>query len=110
MVAPSGDPSARRHTGRPSSTAATSELVVPRSMPTARVVPGVAQASLTRDWPGSAISNSASTGIGDRLLEHRHLVQEALEVTDLDQPGRDPRDVAGGEAGRDLAQRRVHAL
>src|SRR6185295_11786541 len=91
--------SPRRHTGCPALTAATSELVVPRSMPTARPL----QASLTRDWPGSAISNSASTGgiVGRLLIVQRDLVQEALEVADRDQTVGGGREVAAGERARD---------
>src|SRR6187549_3931606 len=80
-------PSSTSTTGRPSFTAAMRELVVPRSMPTARVVPG-GHAALTRDSPGSEIWNSASgmsrlLGLG--LVVYRHFVQETAQVAHLDQ-------------------------
>src|SRR3954471_16889721 len=74
-----------RATGLPCCTIATSEFVVPRSMPTARENPGV-QGALTRAWPGSEIWNSASAMahlLGRRvarLVVCRHLVQEAPVV------------------------------
>src|SRR6266478_3393816 len=80
--------SSRRQTGSPALTTATSELVVPRSIPIARPL----HASFTRDCPGSAIwnraSTMASTALGprrDRLVVDRHFVQETPVVTNGDQ-------------------------
>src|SRR5947208_2972270 len=116
MASPS---SSGRQTGRPACTNATSEFVVPRSIPTARV----RQASLTFDWPGSAIWNSASTGTGrllaraHALLVRRRLVQEAPVVAQADQRPLgllDPIGRARLEAGADRGQRlggaRAHGL
>src|SRR4051812_12228624 len=76
-------------TGRPSLTDATSEFVVPRSIPMARVVPG-AQAAFSRASPGSRIWNNASgkaglPGGGRRLVVGIHLLEEAAQIADLDQ-------------------------
>src|SRR6185436_20857274 len=93
--------SALRQTGCPPSTAATSELVVPRSMPTART----RHLALTLDSPGSEMSNSASTGMARlrrRFLVHRHLVEEAVVVAHRHQIAGD-----GLEVGRLLREHRA---
>src|SRR3954454_8390940 len=83
-----------RATGLPCCTIATSEFVVPRSMPTARENPGV-HGALTRDWPGSLIWNSASAMVHrlcrlvTRLVVGRHLVEEPPVVAQLDERARD---------------------
>src|SRR5882724_10482504 len=70
---------------------ATSEFVVPRSMPTAREKPGV-HGALTRDWPGSAIWKSASA-MGRplalaRLVVRRDLVEKTPVVAQRDELAR----------------------
>src|SRR5213075_3178614 len=74
--------SSAMQTGCPACTNATSEFVVPRSIPTARVL----HPSFIRDCPGSEIWNSASTGMGpafgDGVVVRLHLVQKTPVVAE----------------------------
>src|SRR3569623_296480 len=123
MASPSSSSNA---TGLPSLTDATSEVVVPRSMPMARVIPG-GQGAFSRVSPGSEIWNSASgtggsfRGVGGffaRLIMDGDLVQEAPPVAEADQlvsdrlqrPRASGRGLGGGEPGGDVRHRLGGAL
>src|SRR3569833_3350943 len=122
MASPSSSSNA---TGLPSLTDATSEFVVPRSMPMARVIPG-GQGAFSRVSPGSEIWNSASgtggsfRGVGGffaRLIMDGDLVQEAPPVTKAKQhksdshqrPRANGRGHSGGEPSGDVRHRLVGA-